>query len=154
MTPKFSLRGFSLAKHYLPMSKTLSRTACLQEMIKLEERKGALEKQLAEIQNKLHTLTRELLGNSSGALAGQTSTTPAARTRRNSSSSGRGPRGSVTAQILKELKEAGPKGVSVADLAKKLNRKYGNIYVWFSTTAKNKFPKIEKLDKGRFRLNE
>ena len=125
-------------------------------MIKLEDRRASLEKQLGEIQGRLQTLARAVLGDSGIALSGRSSSgTPAAASKpRARRASTRGARGSVTSEILKALKEAGSKGVSISDLAKKLNRNYANIYVWFSTTGKRKFPQIEKVGKACFRINE
>ncbi|MEY5009410.1 MAG: hypothetical protein RLZZ253_549 [Verrucomicrobiota bacterium] len=138
------------------MSKTSSRTACLQEMIKLEERKGTLEKQLSEIHARIQALTRELLGKPGKSVPapGDDASAPAKTRSRRKSSGGRSPRGEMTGLILEELKAAGPEGVSVADLATKLDKKYANVYVWFSTTGKNNYPNIEKAGKGRFRIKE
>ena len=40
-------------------------------------------------------------------------------------------------------------GVTVKDLAAKLGKSYGNISVWFHTTAKG-IKKIKKVEPGRF----
>jgi hypothetical protein len=138
------------------MSKSSSRTACLQEMIKLEERKGALEKQLSEIQARIHSLTRELLGKPGKSIAAPVEdfSAPSKTRARRKDSGSRSPRGEMTSLILEELKAAGPAGVSVSDLATKLDKKYANVYVWFSSTGKNNYPNIEKAGKGRFRIKE
>lgn len=46
-------------------------------------------------------------------------------------------RGQLTANILAGLKNAGSKGITVGDLARKVGTNYRNIYVWFATTGKN-----------------
>ena len=52
-------------------------------------------------------------------------------------------------QIVQNLKAAGKTGVSVKDLAAKLGKSYGNISVWFHTTAKG-INQIKKVEPGRF----
>ena len=60
-------------------------------------------------------------------------------------------RGALSANILSELQAAGESGVTVRDLADKLNSKYKNIYIWFATTGK-KNPAIEKVGPATYRL--
>lgn len=64
---------------------------------------------------------------------------------------GRTKRGELSANILSELKNAGARGISVREIAEALGKNYKNIYIWFSTTAKN-YPNIVKLDKSQYRL--
>jgi transposase len=52
-------------------------------------------------------------------------------------------------QIVQNLKAAGKTGVTVKDLAAKLGKSYGNISVWFHTTAKG-INQIKKVEPGRF----
>ena len=52
-------------------------------------------------------------------------------------------------QIVQNLKAAGKTGVTVKDLAAKLGKSYGNISVWFHTTAKG-MNQIKKVEPGRF----
>jgi hypothetical protein len=47
------------------------------------------------------------------------------------------------------LKTAGKSGLTVKDLAAKLGKSYGNISVWFHTTAKG-IKEINKVEPGRF----
>src|SRR5207249_7624849 len=46
------------------------------------------------------------------------------------------PRGGLKGRIIRALRAAGGKGVTVTDLAAKLGKSYGNISVWFHTTGK------------------
>lgn len=63
--------------------------------------------------------------------------TPAKATPAKAPKAGKGrKRGQLTANILAELKSAGSKGISVADLSKKLGANYKNVYIWFATTGK------------------
>ena len=52
-------------------------------------------------------------------------------------------------RIVQTLKSAGKSGVTVKDLAAKLGKSYGNVSVWFHTTAKG-INEIKKVEPGRF----
>jgi hypothetical protein len=52
-------------------------------------------------------------------------------------------------RIVQTLKTTGKSGVTVKDLAAKLGKSYGNISVWFHTTAKG-VKEIKKVAPGRF----
>ena len=52
-------------------------------------------------------------------------------------------------RIVQTLKTAGKSGVTVKDMAAKLGKSYGNISVWFHTTAKG-IKEIKKVEPGRF----
>ncbi len=58
-------------------------------------------------------------------------------------------RGQLKEQIIGSLKAAGKSGVTVKDLAADLGRSYGNISVWFHSTAKG-VKEIRKVAPGRF----
>src|SRR6266404_5146908 len=62
---------------------------------------------------------------------------------------GRPPRAPLKERIVQTLKTAGKSGVTVKDLAAKLGKSYGNISVWFHTTAKG-MKEIKKVEPGRF----
>ena len=62
---------------------------------------------------------------------------------------GRTPRAPLKERIVQTLKTTGKSGVTVKDLAAKLGRSYGNISVWFHTTAKG-IKEIKKVEPGRF----
>ena len=52
-------------------------------------------------------------------------------------------------RIVQTLKTAGKSGVTVKDMTAKLGKSYGNISVWFHTTAKG-IKEIKKVEPGRF----
>ena len=52
-------------------------------------------------------------------------------------------------RIVQTLKTAGKSGVTVKDMAAKLGKSYGNVSVWFHTTAKG-INEIKKVEPGRF----
>ena len=60
-------------------------------------------------------------------------------------------RGELKAQILDALKGAGTAGITIKDLAAKLNANYKNVYIWFVTTGK-KIAGIKKVGPARYKL--
>ena len=52
-------------------------------------------------------------------------------------------------RIVQALKTAGKSGATIKDLAAKLGKSYGNISVWFHTTAKG-IKEIKKIEPGKF----
>jgi len=62
---------------------------------------------------------------------------------------GRSPDAPSKERIVQTLKSAGKSGVTVKDLAAKLGKSYGNVSVWFHTTAKG-INQIKKVEPGRF----
>src|SRR5438477_11854356 len=62
---------------------------------------------------------------------------------------GRSPGAPLKQRIVQTLKTAGKSGVTVKDMAAKLGKSYGNISVWFHTTAKG-IKEIKKVEPGRF----
>ncbi len=61
-------------------------------------------------------------------------------------------RGELAARIVQALTEAGPEGITVRDLATKLEvKKYKNLFIWFSTTGK-KNKAIKKVGKARYAI--
>jgi hypothetical protein len=61
----------------------------------------------------------------------------------------RSPGAPLKERIVRTLKSAGKSGVTVKDLAAKLGKSYGNVSVWFHTTAKG-INEIKKVEPGRF----
>jgi hypothetical protein len=61
----------------------------------------------------------------------------------------RAPRAPLKERIVQTLKTAGKSGVTVKDVAARLGKSYGNISVWFHTTAKG-IKEIRKVEPGRF----
>ena len=62
----------------------------------------------------------------------------------------RSKRGAVKELIITELKTAGSKGITVADLSKKLNRDGKSLHAWFHNIGK-KITNIKRIDRGLFR---
>ena len=64
---------------------------------------------------------------------------------------GKAGRGQLKTRILAALKSAGPEGMSIKDLAAKLNASYRNISVWFVTTGK-KIEGLKKVGPAQYQL--
>lgn len=62
----------------------------------------------------------------------------------------RNKRGAVKDLILAALKAAGEKGITVAELAKKLNRDGKGLHAWFNNVGK-KIPNIKRIGRGLVR---
>lgn len=62
-------------------------------------------------------------------------------------------RGEVTRRILQALKEAGPDGITVTDLALKTGSQYRNIHVWLSSTGKRD-ARIVRAARGVYKFVE
>jgi hypothetical protein len=61
----------------------------------------------------------------------------------------RSPGAPLKDRIVQALKAAGKSGATIKDLAGKLGKSYGNISVWFHTTAKG-IKDIKKVGPGKF----
>ena len=58
-------------------------------------------------------------------------------------------RGQLKERIIGELMAAGKPGITIKDISQKLGTSYGNINVWFHTTAKG-VKEVKKVAPGRF----
>lgn len=59
-------------------------------------------------------------------------------------------RGELKAEIINHLKNAGPAGLTIKDLAAKLKANYKNVYIWFVTTGK-KIAEIKKVGAAQYK---
>jgi len=130
----------------------------LKEMLKLEERRALLSRELDDLTSKLSRLKSSLdLSSFSGEVSapsaaassrggrGRKARTPKVGKR------GRAPRGAMKKLILNELEKAGAQGIGVQDLAAKLRARNTAIHAWFNTTGK-KVKEIKKVGKARYAL--
>ena len=119
-------------------------TKDLKAISRLLEEKEALLSKVSAIDSQLSAF-------SGGApVAATTTTAPAKRatrktsTKRAPASKGRGRRGALKEAMVKALKNAGADGISVKELASKLNQKPANIHAWFHSTGK-KMSEVQKV---------
>jgi hypothetical protein len=71
--------------------------------------------------------------------------------RRKKGGTSQGPRGALSAKILRQLESAGKNGVTVRAIAERIGAKNKNIYIWFATTGK-KNSAIKKVGPATYRL--
>ena len=99
----------------------------------LEAELSSVESQIQEITSKLATPRRAVRAAGRSRIA----------------------RGGLTTLLLKELNSKGAEGIRAAELAHRFQVPLQNIYSWFTTAMKKRFPgKIEKIAKGTFRATE
>jgi len=120
---------------------------------KLLEEKEALLQQVSEIDSQLDSFASGVTPapKRAAAPAPAKKKAPAASSaprRRKAASAApapaRGRRGALKEAMIKSLKSAGADGISVKDLAKKLNQKPANIHAWFHSTGK-KMDEVQKV---------
>lgn len=102
---------------------------------------------------KLSQVDRALSALESGS--GVALSAPSSRRRGRPVGSGRGARkpGKLKTGILEALKAAGPKGITVKDLTKKLKVKPNNVFSWFYTTGR-KVQGLKKVGPARYALTK
>jgi len=114
--------------------------------------KSAVLKQIAaklekreQLMAQLEVLDQEIASLQSGGKE------PSSKTKATKIIAGTGKkRGAVKDLIIAELKAAGEKGTTVADMAKKLNRDGKNLHAWFHNIGK-KIPNIKRIGRGILR---
>jgi hypothetical protein len=128
------------------MKLQLPRIARLKEMISLQEKRAALQREIESIQQQLQALHQSLIEGASEV------SMPAAAAAPKQSPKTRGKRGSMKETILSALEAAGSEGVRVKELAAVIGTKPVNVYSWFHSTSKRN-PSIVKLSGGHYRLS-
>ncbi len=129
----------------------------VKEINKLVERKESLESELQKIEQQLASYenggtTSSKKGRRVGrpkkatSAGSQTTSKPGSETRK------RAPRGKLKEGIINALSSAGQEGLTVKELAQRLNTSTGNIHAWFFTTGK-KMKGIKKVGPGQYALS-
>lgn len=136
----------------------------LRELIQLKEKREKIQKDLDALDNQISKIAsggtaapagKKASGKKTPAKAKGTkpvAKAPAKSVAKSGSKPGKvGRRGKLSAKILTSLKNAGPEGVSIQEIADKHKVNPQNLYVWFSGTAKN-YPEIKKVGRARYAL--
>lgn len=126
------------------------RISRLKELITLEEKRDALQKQIATINERLSTIQDELYGTGSDVVTIAAPTAKAAA--KTQSSAKRKGRGELKGQIIELLQAAGKTGSSVKELANRIGVKTVNVHSWFSANL-NKLSGLKKVGAARYALN-
>jgi DNA invertase Pin-like site-specific DNA recombinase len=120
-------------------------SAALRELVKLSERKEALMGQIQEVDRQMvHVQAKfgiPVHGDDQAARVTVSRVTGRRRARR----------GALKEKIVVTLRKAGEKGVTIRELARKLNVPSANLYVWFNSTGRN-VPEIRKIGVAKYRL--
>lgn len=120
-------------------------SATLRQLIKLSERKDALLSQVQKIDREIVAIQRRATS------AGQVQKAPVTVSRRPRTMGSRAKRGALKAKIMKALRAAGKRGVTIRELAGKLRTPTANLYVWFNGTGRN-VRGLKKIGPAKYRL--
>ena len=120
-------------------------SAQLTQLISLVKEKEALQLKLEQVDAALQALET---GKSVPKKRGRKPGRPAGATAK-AKTGKRGKR--LKEPLLKELKAAGPTGITVKELSAKLKVKPGNIFSWFYTTGK-KIKGIKKVGEAKYAI--
>ncbi|MCF7729939.1 MAG: hypothetical protein K9M81_06195 [Chthoniobacterales bacterium] len=137
------------------MDLTKINISVLREMLKLSERKEELLKELKELEEKIISHASDFNSATPSKFKKPKKIGVHATQKINSSEkiSKRASRGTMKVIVLDALKEAGPAGIKIPELAHKIGVKNANLHVWFSNTGK-KLPEIERIGVGLFRVRQ
>jgi hypothetical protein len=123
-------------------------SAALKELVKLSERKEALLARIQEIDREMvRAQSRFGIPSQSEDERGTVTVSGSLRTAAHRQTG----RGMLKRRILRALRSAGRKGVTIHDLSKKLDVPSANLYVWFNGTGKN-VPGLRKIGVAKYRL--
>jgi len=106
-----------------------------------------LIKEKETLQAKIDKIDAELAATGAGGAK------PARRGRKPGPAKAKGTRkrGAVKEKILALLKNSGPKGIGVQEIADKIGAPARNVHSWFQTTGK-KLPGITKVGRAKYTL--
>ncbi|MEY2558679.1 MAG: hypothetical protein QOE34_2104 [Verrucomicrobiota bacterium] len=118
-------------------------SATLRKMVTLSERKEALLSQIQELDRQMSALQQP---------AGEAESQPSrAKSFERSGAKPRTARGALKARIVGALRTAGPGGLTIRELSKKLKVKPANLYVWFNGTGR-KTKGVKKIGPAKYRF--
>lgn len=127
-------------------------TNTIRQILKLSEKKESLLKELNKIETTIESLFK---GNTTSPITPKNpkaSSTTQPKALKAKKRAPKAQRGMIKESIMQALKEAGPIGMKVNDLSKKLGIKSANLHVWFSNVGK-KIEGLERIAPGHFRLH-
>jgi len=127
-------------------------TATLRQILKLSEKKELLLNEANKIDVAIEGLCKGHTKTTSSPVSKSPSSPSQPKVKKQKRSPKKMQRGMVKENVLKALKEAGPIGMKVNELSKKLGIKSANLHVWFSNVGK-KIQGIERIAPGHFRLH-
>lgn len=131
------------------MKQKNTRIARLKEMIVLEDKRAALQGDIATINQRLSAIQNELYGAAARRAAAKEQRRALQKLQ---PKGGRKGRGELKNEILEILQAAGRTGASVKELASRIGVKAANIHSWFSANIK-KIAALNKVGEARYALN-
>ena len=127
-------------------------SAHFKQVITLLDKKEALQQQIAELERQVGELLGDVTaGSDSSSQPAPRKSKRAESPARNGEGSGGGKRGALKESIISELKNAGEAGISIKELADKLNVKSTNLHAWFGSTGK-KLEGLQKIGPAKYIL--
>ncbi len=130
--------------HCKNMDPTQITSADVKQMARLVEQREALQAEVAEINAELGSFQPGEPVAPAAPAKGKPGRKPGQAVKAKT-----GGRGAIKAAITELLTAAGESGLSVQDIAAKLEVKPGNVHAWFSSTGKT-VKEIRKLAPGKF----
>ena len=126
-------------------------SAILRKLVVLSERKEALMARVQDIEHEMLRVQRrvEAAEGRDDKTAQLTITRPGVRKMRRQQTG----RGELKEKIISALRAAGKRGITIADLSRKLRVKRANLYVWFNGTGR-KVRAIKKIGPAKYRLSK
>jgi DNA invertase Pin-like site-specific DNA recombinase len=124
-------------------------SAALRQLVKLSERKEGLLGQIQEIDREMVRLQAKF--GVPAASANRRAPVTVSRVGRRPGARTRSKRGALKEKIVRALRSAGKKGVTIRELSKQLRVPSANLYVWFNSTGRN-VRGIKKTGVAKYRL--
>lgn len=128
------------------MNLTQLTSADLKRVAKLIEQKEALQAQIAKLDTVLTAYEGGAPAAPAKAKAGQKAVLPPKAKFRQAK---RAKRGAVKAAMIALVKQSGKSGITVKEIAGKLNLGYNRVFTWFYNTGK-KIKEIKKVGEARY----
>jgi hypothetical protein len=126
-------------------------SVALRQLVQLSERKEALMAEMMELDREMTRLQKHF--TSSSTISKRKGRRPVLRptkaARKRNKKLARP--GQLKAKVLRLVKRSGRRGITIADLSRKLKMKNQNLFVWFNVTGR-KVPGLKKIGTARYRL--
>ena len=125
-------------------------SAHFKQVIALLDKKEALQAQIADLEHQIGELLSGV--GSGGNVPSRRSASKGTGAEKNADvAGGVSKRGALKESIIAELKGAGESGISIKELAEKLDVKSANLHAWFGSTGK-KLEGLAKIGPAKYRL--
>ena len=140
------------------MDLTKLTSSQIKEINKLVEKKESLEGEIQKVEQQLAAYENgKAVPGKKTARVGRppkkASSASSKATSRSATKTGdRAPRGQLRDGIINALTNAGKEGLTVKELAQRLNTKTANVHAWFFNTGK-KMKGIKKIGPGKYALS-